>query len=812
MKTEPKMSKSRRTRNKGNAARQKGNQPRTQPNQARAQTTQHAKRPATPTREDAKRALDEAHTAAAEAGEAPAAAGPIDVGEATEQELREGLQAALAAKRTYDQLIAQANRRTGELDEREAQLAKDRDDLDNERRAIAATHEDVQTREAALATQQCRLDDRDEAITRREVEAEAGFAARRQELLGPITAQARARADKWAEEQQERRGELDSELEKRRATARAEEEARRQQLQTQAEVQADKEAELHKLVAELDRERRELDDWRAIVKEDQDDVARRRHEIGRHAAAEVEVRLEAANQTIERLRGQVKELDERHRATDRLDELGDAAQVNAYIAELEGDRDQLASQLRDRPPTSAWIDLEQARRELEHATRDRDDAQREMLHLRSRLDTLEAEVEGVELLRQSKDLLQSSVDVYKAQVSELKTQLDGLSMRASTTTAFPECRRLDTDGRTQRTRQGSGPGDLKEFTDELRDRMENDREVTGADGHLHYPVEMLRTFLAGLAASNLHLLEGVSGTGKTTLPHTFARAVGGHVQKVEVQAGWRDKQDLVGYYNSFERLYRETPFIQALYHALLPDRSDRLVFIVLDEMNLSHPEQYFTDFLGALEDPSNEKFISLVDRAVPGVPERMDTEVGIRIPLPPNVWFVGTANQDETTFAFAPKTYDRAHVMEVERPHPNGRESDEPRTAPSGNRYLSSDQLSAAFEAACTKHKGLATQANLYIAGLEEVFRERFEVGWGHRMELQTSRFVPVHTAAGGSLGEALDHLVATKVVKKIAGKHSLRLDDLKELEARIPGGWPDEYHPAVATLRAIAALRDKAF
>ncbi|GAA3300806.1 hypothetical protein GCM10020218_093330 [Dactylosporangium vinaceum] len=70
--------------------------------------------------------------------------------------------------------------------------------------------------------------------------------------------------------------------------------------------------------------------------------------------------------------------------------------------------------------------------------------------------------------------------------------------------------------------------------------------------------------------SRLHLLEGMSGIGKTSLPVALAKALGTECAVVEVQAGWRDRTDLFGHHNTFERRFEESEFLQALYLAQTP--------------------------------------------------------------------------------------------------------------------------------------------------------------------------------------------------------------------------------------------------
>ncbi|MEH9035961.1 hypothetical protein RAF97_26045, partial [Klebsiella quasipneumoniae subsp. similipneumoniae] len=83
------------------------------------------------------------------------------------------------------------------------------------------------------------------------------------------------------------------------------------------------------------------------------------------------------------------------------------------------------------------------------------------------------------------------------------------------------------------------------------------------------------------------------------------KAMGGFCTDISVQAGWRDRDDLLGHYNAFERRYYEKDCLQALYRAQTPYWQDTCNVILLDEMNLSRPEQYFAEFLSALEKNSH---------------------------------------------------------------------------------------------------------------------------------------------------------------------------------------------------------------
>ena len=194
--------------------------------------------------------------------------------------------------------------------------------------------------------------------------------------------------------------------------------------------------------------------------------------------------------------------------------------------------------------------------------------------------------------------------------------------------------------------------------------------------------------------------------------------------KLSRQAGWRDKQDLVGHYNSFEKMYHESKFLQAVYRAGCPTFIDRPFILILDEMNLSHPEQYFAEILSTIEQSESEQYINLMTHPIESPPRLMEFSGGKMLRIPSNLWFVGTANHDETTMDFAPKTYDRSHVMEM----PRNRDNFKPVNVE--ERIISLDSLKAAFQEAHKKHANKADDANKLLQNqVGKFFQERFKKG-----------------------------------------------------------------------------------
>ena len=142
--------------------------------------------------------------------------------------------------------------------------------------------------------------------------------------------------------------------------------------------------------------------------------------------------------------------------------------------------------------------------------------------------------------------------------------------------------------------------------------------------HLFYTRESIAAFLAGLGSTRLTILQGMSGTGKTSLPKIVSEALGSVCDIVEVESSWRDKNELLGYYNEFSKMYTPKKFTRALYRARLCP--DRLTFIVLDEMNLSRIEYYFSDFLSLMENDPDKRELRLINLSV------ARTENGEQIP------------------------------------------------------------------------------------------------------------------------------------------------------------------------------------
>jgi hypothetical protein len=717
-------------------------------------------------------------------------------------------------------------------------------------------------REAACRAKEADLVEQGARLAERELNAEQGFLAEKARILQPvedevkrlreerdrldtemaearakaedeIRAKAKARAEKWADEDAAR---TEAEAEARRKFDEAMARERQEKLDAlrvllaaeREKAESSWQADLDRRTAALDERSVELDGREATLKERQ--KVQRAAELDLQAAQEMLAEDRAGlDRKVERL---VAERTEglRHEIVSLGTQLADAReQRDAYFNDLESrreldrrfggrapeeilstltaaerERDTLAQQLRERPDARAAERLSNLERERSAWLEERSALLGDLAKANGELATrrlaaieLEALRKQKEALEVHKQLLDGAVDELRARVDELTRQEDHRNPMTALT-SLDEKEELQAETRTT-TPLGSATPTLKDFAVDLRHRI-----ATGVKGRtLYYAERDVRAFLGGLAMTRLMLLQGISGTGKTSLPLAFASAVGGGIEIVEVQAGWRDRQDLIGYYNAFHRHYYATNFLQALYKAGTPAYRDRLFLMVLDEINLSRPEQFFADFLSALEQPMKARRLTLVNDPVTQAPRLLLD--GRHLPIPPNVWFVGTANHDESTSEFADKTYDRAHVMEMPRKTAAAHFAVEER----GRRNpLSYEKLEAAFNDAAVAQAKVVQKATVWLrsAPFAEDLQSRFRVGWGNRLENQLARYLPVVVESGGTIGEAMDHLLVTKVLRKLKDRHDVRAAALEELSTKLQTVW-DKLDKANPPERCVALI-----
>lgn len=288
---------------------------------------------------------------------------------------------------------------------------------------------------------------------------------------------------------------------------------------------------------------------------------------------------------------------------------------------------------------------------------------------------------------------------------------------------------------------------------------------------LFYEKKTVRLLIAGMASTKLLILQGISGTGKTSLPYAFGKFLQNDSTIASVQPSWRDRAELFGFFNEFTKKFNETEVLRRIYESAY---NDDINMIILDEMNIARVEYYFAEMLSILEmpDPAEWK-IELVPSSWETDPEHLPDG---KLSIPQNVWYVGTANNDDSTFSITDKVYDRAMIINLDS---KGVPFDAPETQPV---QISSSHLFSLFERAIKEHPVSHVMLNA-IADLDAYVIAHFRIAFGNRIMKQLSAFVPVFVACGGTEIEAVDYLLATKVIRKFEALNlSLIYDELEGL------------------------------
>jgi hypothetical protein len=275
-----------------------------------------------------------------------------------------------------------------------------------------------------------------------------------------------------------------------------------------------------------------------------------------------------------------------------------------------------------------------------------------------------------------------------------------------------------------------------------------------------------------MATSKILILEGISGTGKTSLPYAMGKFFQFDASIIPVQPSWRDRAEMIGYLNEFTKKFNETDFLKDLYERTY--RED-VTFMVLDEMNLARIEYYFAEFLSIMEMPNiNDWKIDIVPDTQPGDPKHI---LNGKLLLPQNVWFIGTANKDDSTFAITDKVYDRATSIEMNHKAPF---VDAPYTEGVSMSYEYIDTL---FEKAIKEHP-ISPKSLANLEKLDDFIAQNFKITFGNRIMKQIKTFVPVYIACGGTEIEGLDYIITRKILRKFESLNLPFLQD--ELEALI--------------------------
>ena len=289
----------------------------------------------------------------------------------------------------------------------------------------------------------------------------------------------------------------------------------------------------------------------------------------------------------------------------------------------------------------------------------------------------------------------------------------------------------------------------------LEELVELFRNFAASKLKLYYTSNMIRLFISGLSATKLVILQGISGTGKTSLAYAWGKFIRNDAIIASVQPSWRDRTELFGYFNEFTKKFNETEVLKWMY---LAGYTDDVYVTVLDEMNIARVEYYFAEMLSILEMPSRDEWvIELVPSSWDTDPKKL--EAG-KLHIPGNMWYIGTINNDDSTFAVTDKVYDRAMPIDIN----DKGQVFEPIDTDSMN--INSSYLEGLFAKAKQEHP-LTDGMSEKINSMDDYVIKHFRIAFGNRIVKQMKDFVATYVACGGTEVDGVDYYIARKILRK---------------------------------------------
>jgi predicted nucleic acid-binding Zn-ribbon protein len=439
-------------------------------------------------------------------------------------------------------------------------------------------------------------------------------------------------------------------------------------------------AELLKLEAD----RKEQEAVRALVV-----LAKQELEALEAAKKVLDAQIIELNKEIGNLTGQKaaleSELSEKRKELEAL-----KAEYAAKSAEYKGALEELARQKGDEEQK-----LREAKTATDRANKEKTDAEKALALVNEKLEAANKANEAAE--KKLKDLqrlqkeAEEEIKRLEDKRKELERKLDELRGEVSTATITAA--------------SGSGPA-VNRYEDLWKTAQFQDIKLTGAsiteeealkkakkyieDCGLTFPDRVINAFHASLKTADMSplvVLAGISGTGKSELPMRYAEGMGIHLVSLAVQPRWDSPNDLFGFYNHLEGRYKATELARAMVQFEIHNRktwpmpdgweaknakSNGMLLVLLDEMNLARVEYYFSEFLSKLETRRGVNVDKPTDRAKAEIALDMGSlqlnETAIKLYPDRNVLFAGTMNEDESTQSLSDKVLDRACVMRFGRP------------------------------------------------------------------------------------------------------------------------------------------------
>jgi hypothetical protein len=501
--------------------------------------------------------------------------------------------------------------------------------------------------------------------------------------------------------------------------------------------------------------------------------------------AVIQAERDAATRAVDAMRIEHQRLADDLRVRDDLLRAAAGRSATELLSEnklLSDAKKHLELELANRPGPEVQEALSKLQELAGGWDRERSDLQDELRKLGTEAARLREAHWDADIKRKEVNSLEKQREVLELRLAELEKRIESYLTASSGGTPFKACAAMDANPHLLQAPKTYKPKDSDDVMAKLVQFLQH--SMAKAERPLYFREQDVRSFVAGMAMSRLILLQGISGIGKTSLPQAVVSALKGGSRIIPVQAGWRDRHDLLGHFNTFEGRYRESEFLLALYEAQTEAFRQRAYFIILDEVNLSRPEQYFADVLSAMELDESKRELVLTDIPAANAP-RLLIE-GRKICIPNNVWFVGTANHDETTVEFAAKTIDRAHVLELP--------AEVREFTPSTVKDLSALDVHWLLERFRTEEdrrkEDIAIANEVLFDTLKEPLAQHFGIGLSGRLRKQLRQYTAVNAAAGGSASEALDDILAMRILSRIRDRHDLQAGSFEDFKEELLEAW----------------------
>ena len=289
----------------------------------------------------------------------------------------------------------------------------------------------------------------------------------------------------------------------------------------------------------------------------------------------------------------------------------------------------------------------------------------------------------------------------------------------------------------------------------LSDLVELFRNFAASQLGLYYKTELIRLFIAALASTKLVILQGISGTGKTSLAYAWGKFLKHDSCVASVQPSWRDRSELFGYFNEFTKKFNETDILKELYEA---GYTDEIHTVILDEMNISRVEYYFAEMLSILEMPNQDEWVvEVVSSGWPSDPKHLKNG---KLKIPPNCWYIGTINNDDSTFMVTDKVYDRAMPIDIN----DKGQVFEPTSVQAQD--INFSYVNGLFQTAINNIQ-MSEEILAKIEEMDDYVIQHFRIAFGNRIVAHMKKFVPVFMACGGDEIDGVDYFIAKKILRK---------------------------------------------